>query len=120
MKYWEDGDFKGSKLGMTAKFVPTCPFHTNIGMILKNCKALHFSLRGDDDWDSHALDVVMTCPECGYIDLFGVAISEEYHTKITEMVDHDRERDFGLHTNIIRRQADDGNTDDNEWMDVYG
>lgn len=119
-KYWVEGEFEKSKLGMTAKFAPTCPFHPRTLMYIKDCKLLNFSLRDDDVLDSNALDVVLGCPECGYIDIFGIAVSKEYRAQVREMVENDKKQNIGVYTNIVRAEASDGNLADNKWMDVYG
>lgn len=120
MNYWTEGDWD-SKLGVTCNFDPFCPFHPKETMGIKNCKLLHFSLRYDDDWDSHALDVVFNCAICGYKETFGVAVSEEHHTKVIGVVDKDREDGVGKHEikKIEKNERGTSEVTADNWMEAY-
>ena len=50
-------------------------------MVIHNAKLMAFSLTDSEEKDSKAIDVVLTCMGCGYVDIYGVAISEEHWAK---------------------------------------
>ena len=122
MNYWTEGDWD-SDLGVTCNFDPVCPFHEKkkTSMVVNNCKLLNFSLREDEDWDSHALDVVFECPYCGYKDIFGVAISREHHQKVVAYVNDQREKGIGEHEifQAKRDQEFTGEAQDESWLEAY-
>jgi hypothetical protein len=66
------------------------------------------------------MDVVASCPWCGYVELFGVAIPREHREQIRRMIQYDKNRGYGIYTDVVRKNASVGNLEDNEWMDVYG
>ena len=69
-------------MGLVAEFIPMCPYHEEEEMKFVESKLLKFALEYEGDPDSHAVDVVVMCPECGYTDVFGVAISKEHWDKV--------------------------------------
>ena len=106
MTYWKEGDFD-SRMGITGTFRNECSFHPGVGMIVKHCNVQAFSLRQDDNWDSRAVDVVFTCPECGYIDVFGVAISLEHYDKIQARLEEDSKKGmYNIEKTDIRVSTD--------------
>jgi hypothetical protein len=125
--YWTEGEpgdgVTAPKLGVTCNFDPVCPFHPKKTMEIRDCKLLHFSLRMDDNWDSHALDVNFTCPICGYKDTFGVAVSEDHHTKVIGIVDEDREKEDGVWKHelkeIEKNEKGTSEIGSDDWMEAY-
>lgn len=65
--------------GLVCLFVPKC-MHCGTNMEYWSSELRKFEINDDTDKkNSHALDIVMWCPECGHINLFGVAISKEHY-----------------------------------------
>jgi len=118
-KYWEADTSMGSLLGIVSKFVPLCPFHPKIGMYVINCKVFNFSLRNDENLDSHAIDVALSCPECGYLEVFGVPITQKHYTKVVDTVREYREKGIGVHETFERADRDSGGPKDNQWLGKY-
>jgi len=80
MSVWEED--KLSYSGLKCNFHPRC-FFCDLPMELFDIKLLHFSIEdGTSDENSNAIDVVVHCPECGYTDIFGVAISAKHWEKV--------------------------------------
>lgn len=117
-------DDQENMLGLQGNFIPYCPFHDDkpTVMTVNDCKALNFSLDqkpDHQDWGSHAIDVVLYCPYCGYVDIFGVAISAEHHKKIREMVERHRNEGNGTHNAYKIKRTSNGDIADFSWMDAY-
>lgn len=113
MTHWKEGDWD-SVVGLTADFIPMCPFHTKTQMFVNDCKALNFSLRHDKNYDSCAVDVVMACPTCGYIDIYGVAISREHRLAIRDKLYTGNVN----HETWKNKEIDPGAGMD-KWLDIY-
>ena len=65
--------------GLKCLFTPQCR-HCHVSMEFWAGKPLNFEINdGTGERNSYALDVTMWCPECGYLDLFGVPISKEHY-----------------------------------------
>lgn len=76
MSVW--GEDKLSYSELRCNFHPRCIW-CDVPMELFDIKLLHFSTGdGTPDLNSNAIDVVMYCTKCGYIDVFGVAVSAEH------------------------------------------
>jgi len=76
MSVWEEDSTTFS--GLKCNFHPSCPW-CKLPMELFDIKLLNFSTDdGTPDKNSNAIDVVMYCSECGYIDIFGVAINAKH------------------------------------------
>lgn len=72
--------------GLVCKFTPKCEF-CDVAMEFWSAKPAKFAINdGTNEKNSHALDVIMWCPECGYISLFGVAISKEHYDFIQRRI----------------------------------
>jgi len=54
------------------------------------CKPHTFFL--SDGKRAFAIDVEMTCPECGLWETFGIAISKEHYTRVIERIAKVREK----------------------------
>lgn len=82
MSVWEEDELSYS--GLKCNFHPHCIW-CDIPMKLFDIKLLHFPTNdGTPNWNSNAIDVVMYCPECGYIDVFGVAISAKHGKEVKD------------------------------------
>jgi len=74
-----------AKFGLRCTFHPKCPFcKTPLRVLTTNL--LDFKLDEEQEINSHALDVDFMCPACGYLDIFGVAISEEHWGRILKLL----------------------------------
>jgi len=87
---WAEDDDPSCFMGLKTTHQFTCLF-CNADMQVHDVKLMEFSLRGDERKDSHAIDVVLWCSRCGYIDIYGVAVSEEHwaraKSKILELME---------------------------------
>jgi len=78
------GDENNKVIGLQCLFQPKCAY-CNANMEFWCCKPHKFSINdGDDVKRSHALDIEVSCPECGSWEAFGVAISREHYEHITK------------------------------------
>ena len=65
--------------GLQCLFTPKC-IHCDVAMEFWSAKMAKFAINdGTDEKNSHACDILMWCPQCGYINLFGVAVSKEHY-----------------------------------------
>jgi len=65
--------------GLKCLFTPTCAL-CETSMEFANAKPQNFAINdGTGKKNAHALDVLMWCPECGCIEIFGVAVSKEHY-----------------------------------------
>jgi len=65
--------------GLMCLFTPQCRF-CDVGMEFWLATPQKFAINdGTDKKNSHAVDIMMWCPECGHINLFGVAVSKEHY-----------------------------------------
>ena len=77
------GDEEGPT-GLQCLFWPKCR-HCGTKQEFWTAKPLNFSINdGDDVARSHAIDIEVICPKCGYWKPFGVAVSKEHFEKVTE------------------------------------
>jgi len=84
MPVWEEDP--ETFMGLKCNFHPHCIF-CKAPMELFDTKLLNFSLNdGTPDRNSHAIDVVVYCPECGLRTIFGVAISPEHAKKTLDNI----------------------------------
>lgn len=84
MSVWEED--KLSYSGLKCNFRPRCIW-CDVPMELFDIKLLRFSTDdGTSDENSNAIDVVLYCFECGYSDIFGVAISPEHGKKMKNKI----------------------------------
>ena len=86
--YWSETN-DDSFMDLQCNFDFTCPFHgEGSTMVLHDSKLFKFNLDKDKERDlSHAIDVVVRCPDCGYIDIYGVAVSDEHYGRIYERIE---------------------------------
>jgi hypothetical protein len=72
------GQNTGDAAAMGCSFTPTCIFHPKSRLILSTSSMIVFPVeRGDGSKQAgHAMDLTMVCPECGYREMFGVALHE--------------------------------------------
>jgi hypothetical protein len=68
---------------LTCGFIPTCLF-CGSKLTMKNATTYRVQMTGQDDPDpkGRAIDVSMICPECRYVEVFGVALSSDEAGKI--------------------------------------
>jgi hypothetical protein len=59
------------------------------------------------------------CPKCGYIDIFGVAISPKHHREILEILFDKKERGIGKHELYQMEKMENGCPKSDYWLDVY-
>jgi len=87
MQYWEETT-DDSFMDLRCNFPIICPFHgEKTVMKLSDSKLFKFFLQADTSRDeSHAIDVVCRCPDCGYMDIYGVAVSDEHYWRIYERI----------------------------------
>ena len=65
--------------GFRCLYTPKCKL-CDSDLILWSASPQKFSINdGNDEKNSHSLDVVLWCPECGFTNLFGLAFSEEHY-----------------------------------------
>ena len=85
--HWKTCD--DTTLGLEADFEPECVF-CGAEMVTLTTMVLGFSLdlKKLDDINSHAVDVTVVCPGCGWSEVFGVAIDKE-HCERLKMVKED-------------------------------
>ena len=70
---------ESSTTGLRCLFTPQCRF-CNVGMEFWNAIPRNFAINdGTGKKNAHAVDILTWCPECGSIDLFGVAVSKEHY-----------------------------------------
>jgi hypothetical protein len=75
-----------SCVGLRCLFIPKCEF-CGTSMIVWCCKPIKFKINdGGDTPNSHAVDVEMWCPECGYWEAFGVAVSKEHYEDVSGFI----------------------------------
>ena len=88
MQYWEETN-DDSFMDLKCNFDFRCPFHGEESvMVIHDSKLFKFELDKDSGRDmSHAIDVVVRCPDCGYIDVYGVAVSNEHYGRIYERIE---------------------------------
>ena len=78
------GDEKNEALGLQCLFWPKCDF-CGARMAFWCAKPHKFSINdGDDVPRSHAIDIELYCPLCGYWEAFGVAVSKEHYEHVVE------------------------------------
>ena len=77
---WTEDDAENCLFGLKSDHDFKCLFCGG-DMIVHNAKLMEFTIPGGDEKGSKAIDVVLTCRGCGYIDIFGVAVSEEHWAK---------------------------------------
>ena len=103
MSVWEEDDSAYS--GLKCNFRPHCPW-CNIPMSLFDIKSLHFSIPdGKPGANSNAIDVVMRCPECGYYDIFGVAVKDKHREALRQKVDKGIENKEFSHVAVERQET---------------
>jgi len=62
---------------INCSFQPRCAFHKDVLLELRGINPIMFPIYDNGHRTlAHAVDVSMTCPECGYAELFGVAVSD--------------------------------------------
>lgn len=84
MSVWSES--KDSYSGLQCNFKPHCIW-CDLPMKLFDIKLLKFSIPdGTEDKNSNAIDVVMWCEECGFTDVFGVAVSPEHRQRIEDKI----------------------------------
>jgi hypothetical protein len=80
--------------GLKCLFTPQCKF-CHVGMEYWQSVPQRFSINdGTGETNSHALDVLMWCPKCGHLNLFGVAVSKEHYEFIQRRVNFLPKRSF--------------------------
>jgi len=84
---WNESE--DSLLGLECSGTPHCDFCEASLRIL--CAKPHTFFLSDGK-RAYAIDVEMTCPECGLWEAFGVAISEKHYTRVIEGIAKARER----------------------------
>ena len=81
---WEEDPT--AKMGLRCKIHPRCYF-CDTPLQVFTTGLLDFALeREKQDKRSHAIDVDFMCPNCGYLDVFGVAITEAHWGRILQML----------------------------------
>ena len=71
-------------LGFKSLFTPKCMI-CGTNMTLWKVYAQNFAINdGTDEKNSHALDIVLWCPECALTNIFGLAFSKEQYELIAE------------------------------------
>ena len=76
-RLWAGDD--GITTGLKCLFTPQCKF-CDVGMQFWSVTPQKFAINdGTKEKKSHAMDIVIWCPECGYINIFGVAVSKEHY-----------------------------------------
>jgi len=86
MSMWVESDSMGSMF-LKPIFTPECVI---CGGKMKRivAKPVVFGLWDKDktgNGDAHAIDTDFWCPEDGYVEQFGVAVSEEHYNKIMDV-----------------------------------
>ena len=72
--------------GFRCSYTPKCKL-CDSDLILWSASSQNFSINdGNDEKNSHSLDVVLWCPECGFTNLFGLAVSKEKYDLIKERI----------------------------------
>ena len=86
-EYWEETN-DDSFMDLQCNFPLYCPFHgESTIMKLSDSKIFKFFLDADTTRDeSHAIDVVVKCPDCGYQDIYGVAVSDKHYWRVYERI----------------------------------
>lgn len=86
MSVWQEDETTYS--GLKCNFHPHCIW-CNLPMELFDIKLLDFPLDStkSKEHNSHAIDVVMYCPGCGYNDVFGVAVDTKHWQGMKEKID---------------------------------
>lgn len=63
---------------ISCAFQPTCVFHKDSHLAIKAMNPILFPIySGGHITRAYAIDITMSCPECAYTEVFGVALSEE-------------------------------------------
>jgi len=63
---------------LACSFKPTCLFcGAKLGVTKASMYHVQMSGQNDPDPQGRALDVNVRCPECGYVEVFGVAITQD-------------------------------------------
>ena len=68
---------------LTCAFMPDCIFCRG-NMVVTNATTYKVQMTGQNDPEpqGRAIDIIMRCPLCGYIEAFGVALSKDESEKI--------------------------------------
>ena len=70
-------------LGLEADFEPECVF---CSAKMEDLSSLVSNFATDskhlDDYCGYAVDVLVVCPSCGWVEMFGVAIDKEHHKRL--------------------------------------
>ena len=82
---------RNGQVHITCGFAPQCEMCQNMGfgvqMAMFLIKFLKFDLNPEgNNPTSHALDMEMRCPACGFHEVFGVAVSKEEFDGTLEVV----------------------------------
>jgi hypothetical protein len=72
------GQNTGDPAVMGCSFTPTCIFHPKTRLTSSISTMIVFPVEQGDGSKKpgHAMDITMVCPECGYREMFGVALHE--------------------------------------------
>jgi poly(3-hydroxyalkanoate) synthetase len=79
-------------------------------MISFDIKLLNFSILDSGEKNSYAIDVTTICHECGYHDIFGVAVSKEHGLDARERAKDYIKEMTGESIEEIREKAKKANT----------
>lgn len=93
MSVWEES--KDSYSGLQCNFQPRCIW-CDLPMQLFDIKLIQFLIPdGMQDRRGNAIDVVMWCENCGFTDVFGVAVSQKHRKKIEDkIIEGIKEKEF--------------------------
>jgi len=101
---WEED--KTAFMGLRFKIKPKCIFCSG-ELALFSTKLIEFPLDGGKA-RGQAIDVMLYCPACGYIDTFGVAVTREHyerlHGVITKMTERAQIREIDPDRNYIQEK----------------
>ena len=88
MQYWDEDKDPEITMGLRCNFPITCPFHGGKTIMgIHDAKVFKFFLDKEQlRPESHAIDVVMVCPECGYIEIYGVAVTDDHYWRVQKVV----------------------------------
>ena len=82
--HWKTCD--DTLLELEADFEPECVYcHVSMETLTSTILKFPTDLRNIDNLDGHAVDVVVTCPSCGWTETFGVAIDKEHHQRLVKV-----------------------------------
>lgn len=64
---------------MACSFIPSCVYHQKTSLTLSTSSMIVFPVEQGDGTKKpgHATDLTMVCPDCGYREMFGVAMSAD-------------------------------------------